>query len=891
MRTGVRYEFFGDGLTAKDIEPVAQAVLANPVIQDIHDRPYLPARFERGRDYELQVNHVELRTLDDEQLQLLSRQAHLFLSLEEMRAIRDYYRREGRDPTDIEIETFAQTWSEHCVHKTLRSTIEYRVDGETEAIPGQSPQQVADRPGHTINADGSITIDNLLGSTIAAATKQLMAKQSEAGDFCISVFKDNAGIVRFDEQDGIAIKVETHNHPSAIEPYGGAATGIGGCIRDLVGTGLAARPIANTDTFAVAPPERDRPLPKGVLHPRRILQQVVAGVRDYGNRMGIATVNGSVYFDESYVGNPLVFAGCVGLIPLRFAFGEARPGDRIIALGGRTGRDGIHGATFSSAELTDTHADEFSHAVQIGNAITQKKMMDVILAARDSEGGPLYHAITDCGAGGFSSAVGEMGEAVGASVQLEQAPLKYRGLSYTEIWISEAQERMVLAVPADCAAQLRRLCDDEDVEMCDLGEFGAADDDGSAELVLRYGDTQVGRMSMAMLHDGIPTPTRQATWAVARQRRADDHEKSPAGGELDIEQTMMKLLAHPNIASKHWIVRQYDHEVQGGSVVKPLVGPFQDGPSDAAVVRPKFASESGVAIGAGMQPGIGEPASPQYALDGDSYWMALASIDEAVRNVVCVGADPSRIALLDNFCWPVCDQPQQLGALVRAAEACYDGALAYGTPFVSGKDSLNNQFTAEDGQVIRIPPTLLITAVGIVGDVSRCVTMDAKAAGNVLLLVGAASPALGGSHYVRVTGDRSGEMQVPRVDLQTAPKTAAIVGRLITAGLIRAAHDCSDGGMLIAAAEMALAGRLGLTLHAPSNEIDAAACWFAETPGRYLLEIEQGHVEQVQAQLAETQLMSTVVGEFVTDRKVTLAGQIDVSLERLYETWRGPLDW
>ena len=586
-----------------------------------------------------------------------------------------------------------------------------------------------------------------------------------------------------------------------------------------------------------------------------------------------------------------MFAGCVGLIPLRFAFGDAKPGDRIIVLGGRTGRDGIHGATFSSAELTDTHADEFSHAVQIGNAITQKKMMDVILTARDVDAGPLYHAITDCGAGGFSSAVGEMGEAAGANVQLDQAPLKYRGLSYTEIWISEAQERMVLAVPADCVAELRRLCDDEDVEMCDLGEFGAADDEGGAELVLHYGDTRVGRMSMSMLHDGIPTPTRQATWAVARKPQASDRHDTPQAGDIDIEQTLLKLLAHPNIASKHWIVRQYDHEVQGGSVVKPLVGPFQDGPSDAAVVRPKLASDAGVAIGAGMQPGIGEPASPQFALDGDSYWMALASIDEAVRNVVCVGADPSRIALLDNFCWPGCDEPQQLGALVRAAEACYDGALAYGTPFVSGKDSLNNQFTAEDGRVTKIPPTLLITAVGIVADVSQCVTMDAKAAGNVLLMVGATSAALGGSHYVRVTGDRSGDMHVPRVDLQRGPQNAAAVGQLIAAGLVRAAHDCSDGGMLVAAAEMALAGRLGLKVLPPSGEIDAGAYWFAETPGRYLLEVDHAQIERIQEQLAQTQVMSTVVGEFSTDRKVSLSGHVDVSLEQIYETWRRPLDW
>ena len=408
VRTGFRYDFDHDPQAPRPTEAqlnnFAKGQLANPVIQDIHTAPFTPDAFPAGHAYDLKITHVPIRDLDDDALTKLSRDGHLFLSLAEMHAIRDHFRTIDREPTDIELETFAQTWSEHCVHKTLKSTIRYQ---STLSDP-QSDISFQNRPGHTINDDGSVTIDNLLKRTVAAATFKLMETQPHK-DWCVSVFEDNSGIVRFDDTDGVCIKVETHNHPSAIEPYGGAATGIGGCIRDVIGTGLAARPIANTDTFCVAPPE-STDIPQGVIHPKRILQQVVAGVRDYGNRMGIPTLNGAVYFDPDYVANPLVFAGCIGLIPLDRCFGSARPGDRIIALGGATGRDGIHGATFSSAELTDTHADEFSHAVQIGNAITEKQTLDVILQARDQQDGPLFSGMTDCGAGGFSSAIGEMGE-------------------------------------------------------------------------------------------------------------------------------------------------------------------------------------------------------------------------------------------------------------------------------------------------------------------------------------------------------------------------------------------------------------------------------------------------------------------------------------------------
>src|SRR5450432_3347457 len=677
VRTGRAY-VMQNSVNRKELERITSRVLANGVIESVHFEPFIPKQFATGHEYKFHLRHVELRKLTDEELKKLSREGHLFLSPAEMKAIQSYFREQSREPTDVELETLAQTWSEHCVHKTLKSAVD-----------------VVDEKGKVLRKYA-----NLIKETIFASTMELNRK-----DFCLSVFKDNAGVIAFDETDAVCFKAETHNHPSAIEPYGGSATGAGGVIRDILGTGLAAKPIANTDIFCVADPKypADK-LPRGVIHPKRILQQVVAGVRDYGNRMGIPTINGAVYFDDNYIGNPLVFCGCVGIIPRNKIEKDAKVGDAIVVMGGRTGRDGIHGATFSSAELTDTHADEFSHAVQIGNAITEKKMADVILQARDQN---LFNSITDCGAGGLSSAIGEMGEKIGARVELEKVPLKYAGLSYAEIWISEAQERMVLAVPKEKVRQLLELSRSEDVEATVIGEFGTE----NAALILHYQNNEVGKIAMRFLHDGIPMPTRRATLPKPKEAQGFKSLCVP-----NIREHLLKLLAHPNIASKHWIIRQYDHEVQGGSVIKPLTGPLQIGPSDAAVVRPKLNSTKGVVLACGLAVNI-----------DDAYAMTIASIDEAIRNAVAVGADPAKLAILDNFCWPSVDDEQTMGTLVRACEACRDAALAYRIPFISGKDSLHNQFTIQEtGEVLRIPPTLLISAMGVLDDVRKCITMDFK---------------------------------------------------------------------------------------------------------------------------------------------------------------------
>ena len=736
-----------------------------------------------GQPYQFRRIEVPLRELSDRALLELSRSGQLALSLGEMKAIQRHFAELGREPTDCELETLAQTWSEHCSHKTLRGRVSFE---------GQ-------------------TIDNVLKETIFRSTREL------ACDWLVSVFADNAGVVRFDEEHDVCFKVETHNHPSAIDPYGGANTGLGGVIRDVLGTGLGAKPICNTDVFCVASPELspDR-VPSGVLHPKRVLKGVVAGVRDYGNRMGIPTVNGALAVDPGYLANPLVFCGTVGVLPRGMAEKRVEPGDRIVAIGGRTGRDGIHGATFSSAELTAQSDAVSGGAVQIGNAITEKTVLDVIIRARDRQ---LFHAITDCGAGGFSSAVGEMGAELGARVDLEQAPLKYQGLSYTEIWISEAQERMVLAVPPENWQALKELCDSEGVLATDLGEFV-----DSGRLTLYYEGQQVADLSMTFLHEGRPAVVREATWTPPEERPV----KLPA--HRDFTADLVTLLSHWDVCSKEWIVRQYDHEVQARTVIRPLVGASDDGPGDAAVILPVRGSFRGLAVGCGLNPRYGKI---------DPYRMAACVIDEAIRNCVAVGADPARIALLDNFCWGNTERPETLGSLVLAAEACRDTALAYGTPFISGKDSLYNEYTHE-GRSLAIPPTLLISAIGQVPDVRRCVTMDFKEPGNHILLLGMTRFELGGSIWA--SPDQEGAGCVPRVDPALGRRSFAALHLAIRRALVRSCHDLSEGGLAVGLAEMAIAGGLGadVSLGAVPRDVDVdcdLVLLFSESPTRFLLEV------------------------------------------------------
>ncbi|MBM4018587.1 MAG: phosphoribosylformylglycinamidine synthase subunit PurL [Planctomycetes bacterium] len=843
-----RKYYFSGRPTRGDLETAARAVLANCCIEDIEFSDEVAGVFRDAPPYRFRLITVPVREAGDGDLLRISREGGLFLNVREMRAIQEHFRALGRDPTDVELETLAQTWSEHCVHKTLKGLIRFTDHG----AGGQAE-----------------TIDNLLASTIARATREL------ARPWCVSVFVDNSGVIEFDAGQCVCFKVETHNHPSALEPYGGAATGIGGVIRDPLGTGLGAKPILNTDVFCFAPPDYPAGrLPPSVLHPRRIMRGVVAGVRDYGNRMGIPTANGALYFDERYLGNPIVYCGNLGLIPRDKCFKHQKSGHKIMLVGGRTGRDGIHGATFSSGELTHTTGTEFAHAVQIGNAIVEKKMVDTLMQARDRG---LYSAITDCGAGGLSSAVGEMGEHLGAEVHLERVPLKYEGLSYTEIWISEAQERMVLAVEPRKVDELLALFASEDVEATVIGEFT-----DTRRLRLRYEGHLVGDLDMAFLHGGVPRYERAAEW------RPTDRTEPRLRPRPDYTRDLLRVLGSWNVCSKEWVVRQYDHEVQGQTVIKPLVGVGEGGPGDACVITPLPESRRGLAVGCGMNPKYG---------DIDPYCMAAAGIDEAVRNVVAVGARPDRIAILDNFCWGNCDKPDRLGALVLAARACYDVATAYGTPFVSGKDSLNNEFAAPDGRTIAIPPTLLISAMAIVDDVRRCVTMDLKQPGNPVYLVGLTKDELGGSHWYALRGEIG--RNVPKADLALAPRIFAAVHKAITAGCVRACHDLSEGGLAVAAAEMAFAGGLGLDLalaRVPREDglEDAGRILFSESLTRFLVEVPRGREARFGRIMKG--LPCARIGRVTRAARLVIKGAGGRTVVRadgaaLREAWRKPLAW
>jgi phosphoribosylformylglycinamidine synthase II/phosphoribosylformylglycinamidine synthase I len=853
---------------------LATQILANPVIQRYTiNQPISPPFFA----YETADDSVEIIPilgLDDDALLVLSQARRLSLNLAEMQAIQRYYGQERRDPTDVELEMLAQTWSEHCVHKTFKATIDYTgPDGEQQ------------------------TIDGILKTYIRAATEKIDKP------WVRSAFVDNAGIVAFDDRFDLAFKVETHNHPSALEPFGGANTGIGGVVRDVLG--VSARPIANTDILCFGEPEMDQAdLPAGVLHPRRIAEGVVHGIEDYGNKMGIPTVNGSIHYHPGYTANPLVYCGCLGILPHGSHPTTPQPGDLIVAIGGRTGRDGLRGATFSSMEMDVETSEIAGTAVQIGHPIMEKQVQEVVVQARDAR---LYSAITDCGAGGFSSAVGEMAEGLGANVQLENVTLKYPGLRPWEIWLSEAQERMVLAIPPENWEQLKAICAGQDVEAIRLGEFEA-----TGRLRLYYGEKLVGDLSLDFLHDGIPTGHMKAVFSgqlivdseqltVDSEQPAINYQLSTINSEsstINCTEMLLRLLAHPDIRSKEEVIRRYDHEVQGGTAVKPLVGHANHGPSDAAVIVPQNSQSPtpnpqsptrAVALGNGINPHLSV---------ADPYVMAWAAVDEALRNVVAVGADPDQVSILDNFCWGNPNLPDRLGALVRCAQGCYDAAVAYQTPFISGKDSLNNEYTGADGEKHAIPGTLLVSAMGIVPDVAKTVTMDLKQAGNFLFALGQTGAELAGSHYELVGGTVQAQHQRPLKPVKNALDHFRALHRAIQAGLVRASHDCSEGGLGVALAEMCLAGGVGANIkliYAPRdpywNYSPDEVILFAQSLSRFIVEVRPEDAEQFRAIMSEANVPHECFGVIGGDRLVingrTDASIIDLPLSDLEKAWRG----
>jgi len=836
VRTAKKYLLWGN-VPDDTVKSIADKLLVNSVVQ--HIVAHKEAVALRSATYKFKLDKIDIAAMNDKALLDLSKN-RFWLTVQEMRIIQDYFKELGRQPTDVELETLAQTWSEHCCHKTFKSKIKL----------------------------GRKTIDNLMKSTVMKATRELNKP------WCLSVFKDNAGVIDFDGRYAVCFKVETHNHPSAVEPYGGAATGIGGVIRDPLGTGLGAKPILNTDVFCFGPPDmKHEDLPKGVLHPRRIFKGVRAGVADYGNRMGIPTSNGSIFFDERYVGNPLVYCGTVGIMPANMSQkGQQKPGDLVVLVGGKTGRDGIHGVTFASGELDKQSETLSSSSVQIGNAIVEKKALDAILQARDQG---LYVRITDVGGGGLSSAVGEMGEDTGVRVNLEKVPLKYAGLSYMEIWVSESQERMILAVPPENIDRFLAICEKEDAIATVIGEFT-----NNKRLELYYDGNLVCDLDMAFLHNGLPQLERVAVWEAPKNPEPD-FEMPP-----DLTEDLKKILGSWNVCSKEWVIRQYDHEVQGTSVLKPLVGVTDDGPGDAAVIRPLADSDKGLIVSNGINPKYG---------DIDPYWMAASAIDEALRQIIAVGGSLDRAALLDNFCWGNPEKPDRLGALVRAAQACYDIAKVYGAPFVSGKDSLFNEYDTEKGSIC-IPHTLLVSAMAVMDDIKQAITMDCKQAGNLIYIVGATYKELGGSHYYAVNGYAGN--QAPQVRPETGRTLMNALSSAMQKGLVKSCHDLSEGGIGVAAAEMAFAGGLGIALNLknvplgePIDRDDYVL--FSESNSRFLVEVAPADKQAFESAMSGTDFAE--IGRVMKDKKLEVTGRKGIILAAdiadLKEAWQQPLRW
>jgi phosphoribosylformylglycinamidine synthase subunit PurSL len=831
VHTATQY-FIRGALLRNQAERIADEILANTLIQTISiysaeewialsAGKFNPPRVTESGVPEL-FREIGL-SVSDEELMTISKNGMLALSLDEMKVIRSYFvspdvmkQRAGaglpENVTNVELEILAQTWSEHCKHKIFNAIVTYHEAGKAPVV-----------------------IEGLF-KTFIRKTTEAVRKAKGADDICLSVFEDNAGVVKFNDAYAVVFKVETHNSPSALDPYGGALTGIVGVNRDPFGTGMGCRLIANTDVFCFASPFYDKPLPPRILHPRRVMEGVREGVEHGGNKSGIPTINGSIVFDDRFLGKPLVYCGTLGLMPLSI---NGRPGyekkalsgDRIVMVGGRIGKDGIHGATFSSEPLNEGSP---ATAVQIGDPITQKRMTDFLLHARDLD---LYRSITDNGAGGLSSSIGEMArDTGGAVVHLDRAPLKYHGLAPWEIFVSEAQERMTVAVPPELLDAFLTCAREWSVEATDLGRFTA-----SGFLDLRYGAATVAYLSMDFLHDGLPRMELVARWAPAAAASAVIRSKENYTADL------IGLLGRLNICSKETVVRQYDHEVQAGSVIKPLMGVQNDGPSDAAVIRPDLNSFRGIAVSNGI--------APRYS-DIDTYAMAACSVDEAVRNACCVGADPDFMAGLDNFCW--CDPVQsganpdgeyKLGQLIRANQALFDMCCAYGIPLISGKDSMKNDYHI--GKVkISIPPTLLVSIVAAVPDVRSCATLDFKTVGNPIYLLGITRRHLGASEFALM--ENLVDSSVPNV---VDPQIAVAVYRALFSAhgkrLVRACHDCSDGGLAVAVSEMCFSGAVGAEINL--SRVQACGCandaelLFSESPCRILVEADAASAMQFEA--------------------------------------------
>ncbi len=903
-----RHYLLSGRLSQKEAQRIAGELLANSLIQRFEVR----SSQEFGEaGFGTTVPRVEIAGgglvseislgVPDRQLLEISRHRVLSLTLHEMKKIREHYndpdvasvrKKMGlpQSPTDVELECLAQTWSEHCKHKIFNAKISLK------------------------KGKGKRVIDSVFKTYIRAATERLRKKKK----WLVSVFTDNAGIVEFVPGWNVAMKVETHNTPSALDPFGGALTGILGVNRDVLAAGMGAKPIFNTDVFCFAQPDYSGEIPPRLFHPRRVLEGVRSGVAHGGNASGIPTINGSLYFDSRYLGKPLVYCGTGGIMPSVVAGKKshekaAQAGDRIFMVGGRIGKDGIHGATFSSVEL---HEGSPVSAVQLGDPYTQKKVLDFLLEARDKG---LYSCIQDDGAGGLSSSVGEIAEGCGgAKLHLDRAPLKYPGLDPWEILVSESQERMTVSVPPSKAGDFVQLAYLRGVEVSDLGQFT-----NSGYFHVFYGAKTVAYLDIEFLHKGVPqlaldaelrekklaepslsqlglppqmAPPQMAAkgkkkgkGAKPKQPPAPSQQAQPVLPSHDFSQDLLSLLSRPNICSKEYIIRQYDHEVQGSSVVKPLCGKKMDGPSDAGVVAPLFERKEGLAVSNGL--------CPRYS-DIDSYQMAANALDEAVRNCIAAGGSLEHLSALDNFCWadPIHtpENPEgkhRLAQLVAACQGLYEGCLAYGVPLISGKDSMKNDYKHGKWR-ISVPPTLLVSAIGKVEDVSLAQTSDFKSDGDAIYLLGETRNELGASEYYSVKGQLGAN--VPKVDFR---KNAALYRRLslaIKRRLVASCHDCSDGGLAVALAECCIGGEIGAEADLSSlGKLLAHQALFSESAGRFIVSVKKKDEARFRACMRGC--AANRIGQVSAKGGLSISmGEqrlLEVPVSALRAEWKKAMDW
>ncbi|MEK9147027.1 MAG: AIR synthase-related protein [Patescibacteria group bacterium] len=836
------YAFFGK-VKKSDLQKIAGRLLVNETIETIVDKSPKTLLISGSPG---PVEIIPIRSMDDDNLMELSRDK-LFLNLEELKVIQNYFQKIKRDPTDCEVEVLAQTWSEHCVHKTFKARV---------TIDGQVKKPFIERIKQTVKNNPKLVV---------------------------SAFVDNSGVIDF--YDGYAIngKVETHNSPSAIEPYGGAMTGSGGVFRDVLGTGVGAKVIASTDIFCFAPPNLPAgEIPPGCLPPDYLLRRVVAGVRDYGNRVGIPTTNGSIHFHPDFRAKCTVAVGSYGIIPARLAKkGTPKIGDLIVTIGGRTGRDGIHGATFSSGEMTDRTVSVSGSAVQIGNAIEEKRIIDAILALRHQG---LIRTLTDCGAGGFSSAIGEMGARVGARVYLERVPLKYTGLSPWEIFLSESQERMILAIAKKNIKKALAICKIYNAEATVIGGF-----DGKKHLLVTYKKTLVCDLEMKFLHEGLPQ-RKMVGKSRARHSGLSRIQKIPPKN-IDITKAWLKVMSHGNVCSKEPIIRMYDHTVQGTSVLQPLGGAKLDGPNDGAIIRPILGKPYGLVITHGLNPAL-NIIDPYKG----SVWAAL----EAVANYVAIGGDLKDAALIDNFIWPLPDE-ESLADLDKSVDACIDTAKALCMPFVSGKDSLSSTYRYPDGKILKIPPVLLISTFGKIPDVVKTASSDFKKVGSTIILVGKPDVKnLGGTTYFDITSSTSPNISSP--NLKSAAKVLSSITSAIRTGEVLSTHDISEGGIAASLAEMCFGGDCGAKIdlsviipkrlsHPEQSEGPTRPDFilFNETPATFLVEVENPQIAKILfAKVPHFILGQTTQNKFIRVHQNS-SKICELSVPELKISWQKPM--